>query len=200
MPEKGYFVHPSACLDDGCEIGAGTKIWHFCHIMQDSQIGRNCTIGQNVMVASGVRIGNNVKIQNNVSVYTGVILENDVFCGPSVVFTNVLTPRSHVSRKDEYQTTIVERGAALGANSTILCGRRIGRYAMIGAGAVVTRDIPDFAIVQGNPARTVGWACACGVKLATGEDAPASARCASCGVVYRSVGGGLQPGPGAGRP
>src|SRR5439155_5779461 len=135
------FVHESSYVDEPCTIGAGTKIWHFCHVMKDSHIGERCNIGQNVFIASGVRIGSNVKIQNNVSLYTGVILEDDVFCGPSMVFTNIVNPRSHVSRKDQYQQTVVKRGASLGANSTLLCGHTVGQYALIGAGAVVTKDV-----------------------------------------------------------
>jgi UDP-2-acetamido-3-amino-2,3-dideoxy-glucuronate N-acetyltransferase len=153
-----YFVHPSSFVDDGCEIGAGTKIWHFTHVMSGARIGRRCNIGQNVVVSPQVVIGDNVKIQNNVSVYTGVILEDDVFCGPSMVFTNVVNPRSHVPRKDEYRRTLVRRGATLGANSTIVCGHTIGVCAFVGAGAVVTRDVPAGAIVAGNPAAIIGHA------------------------------------------
>lgn len=181
-----YFVHPSSFVDDGCTVGGGTKIWHFCHVMTGARIGRRCNIGQNVVISPGVTIGDNVKIQNNVSVYTGVVLEDDVFCGPSMVFTNVSNPRSHVSRKDEYRDTIVRRGATLGANSTIVCGHSIGRYAFIGAGAVVTRNVPDYALVLGNPARQAGWMCACGVKL-TGShkvEAGRRLRCAACGAEY----------------
>src|SRR5437879_3602246 len=140
MPD--YFVHASSYVDDGCEIGAGTKIWHFTHVMAGARIGRNCNIGQNVVISPGVTVGDNVKIQNNVSVYTGVVLEDDVFCGPSMVFTNVINPRSHVSRKDEYRQTLVKRGATLGANCTVVCGFTIGAYAFVGAGAVITRTIP----------------------------------------------------------
>ena len=163
--EKNYFVHESSYVDEPCEIGDGTKIWHFSHIMKNSKIGRSCNIGQNVVVSPDVTIGNNVKIQNNVSVYTGVVLEDDVFCGPSMVFTNVVNPRSHVSRKDEYRLTLVKQGASIGANATVVCGHTIGRYAFIGAGAVVTKDIPDYALVVGNPSRIVGWMCQCGIKL-----------------------------------
>jgi UDP-2-acetamido-3-amino-2,3-dideoxy-glucuronate N-acetyltransferase len=184
-----YYVHQSSYIDEGCEIGDGTKIWHFTHVMAGARIGRGCNIGQNVVVSPGVIIGDNVKIQNNVSVYTGVVLEDDVFCGPSMVFTNVLTPRSHVSRKHEYQQTLVKRGASLGANSTIVCGNTIGQYAFIGAGAVVTRDVPDYALVLGNPARIAGWMCACGVKLVSGASVPSSARCSSCGTEYVHTGG-----------
>jgi UDP-2-acetamido-3-amino-2,3-dideoxy-glucuronate N-acetyltransferase len=181
-----YTVHPSSFVDDGCEIGEGTKIWHFCHIMPRATIGRGCTIGQNVVISPDVVVGNNVRIQNNVSVYTGVILEDDVFCGPSMVFTNVVNPRSHISRKDEYRQTLVRRGASLGANTTIVCGHTIGRYAFIGAGAVVTKDVPDFALVVGNPGRISGWMCACGVKLASGRVPPATATCGACALAYRS--------------
>jgi UDP-2-acetamido-3-amino-2,3-dideoxy-glucuronate N-acetyltransferase len=183
MPD-GYFAHESAYVDDGADIGADTKVWHFSHIMSGAKVGRSCNIGQNVVISPGVTIGDNVKIQNNVSVYTGVVLEDDVFCGPSVVFTNVINPRSHVSRRHEYQQTLVGRGASLGANSTIVCGHNVGRYAFVGAGAVVTRDIPDYALAVGNPARISGWMCQCGLKLATGTTPPAHARCASCGSEY----------------
>jgi UDP-2-acetamido-3-amino-2,3-dideoxy-glucuronate N-acetyltransferase len=178
-----YYVHESSYVDEGCSIGEGTKIWHFSHVMSQCTIGMNCNIGQNVVISPQVMIGNNVKIQNNVSVYTGVVLEDDVFCGPSMVFTNVVNPRSHVSRRHEYQRTLVKRGASLGANCTIVCGLTIGRYAFIGAGAVVTRDVPDYALVFGNPARQRGWMCACGVRLEPA--AGAEARCVSCGAQYR---------------
>ena len=150
-------VHKSAYVDDGCEIGAGTRIWHFCHILSGSKIGRNCSLGQNVMVGPDVAIGDNCKIQNNVSIYKGVTLEQGVFCGPSCVFTNVLTPRAEVDRKDEYAPTLVRRGATIGANATIVCGNILGRYCTIGAGAVVTTDVPDHALMVGVPARRVGW-------------------------------------------
>ncbi|HET9706192.1 MAG TPA: DapH/DapD/GlmU-related protein [Vicinamibacterales bacterium] len=180
-----YFVHESSYVDDGCEIGAGTKIWHFSHIMSGSRIGRRCNIGQNVVVSPQCVIGDNVKIQNNVSIYTGVILEDDVFCGPSMVFTNVVNPRSHVSRKDEYRQTLVKKGASIGANSTIVCGHTIGAYAFIGAGAVVTRDVPDYALLVGNPARIAGWMCQCGIKLSSGALPPPTATCGACGTRYR---------------
>ena len=162
---KNYFVHESSYIDEPCEIGDGTKIWHFSHIMSGCKIGYGCNIGQNVVISPEVVIGNNVKIQNNVSVYTGLICEDDVFLGPSAVFTNVVNPRSHVNRKNEYKRTIVMKGASIGANATIVCGHNIGRYAFIGAGAVITKDIPDFALAFGNPARITGWVCKCGVKL-----------------------------------
>ena len=151
MADKGYFVHESSFVDEPCQIGAGTKIWHFSHVMKGSVIGRDCNIGQNVVVSPGVTIGDGCKIQNNVSLYTGVVLEDAVFCGPSMVFTNVVNPRSEIVRKDEYKKTLVRHGASLGANSTIVCGVTIGRYAFVGAGAVVTRDVPDYALVVGNP-------------------------------------------------
>jgi UDP-2-acetamido-3-amino-2,3-dideoxy-glucuronate N-acetyltransferase len=185
------FVHESSYVDDGCAIGEGTKIWHFSHIMTGSRIGRRCNIGQNVVVSPQCVIGDNVKIQNNVSIYTGVVLEDDVFCGPSMVFTNVVNPRSHVSRKDEYRQTLVKRGASLGANSTIVCGHTIGAYAFIGAGAVVTKDVPDYALLVGNPARIAGWMCQCGIKLATGPQPPTAATCAACGAQYRTTAGAL---------
>ena len=188
-----YFVHESSYVDERCQIGEGTKIWHFCHVMAGARIGRRCVIGQNVLVAPDVIVGDNVKIQNNVSLYTGVILEDDVFCGPSMVFTNVINPRGHVSRKDEYQPTLVKRGATLGANSTVICGHTIGRYAFIGAGAVVTKDVPDYALVIGNPGRRAGWICACGVKLASGASAPACVQCGACGARYRGDDGALVP-------
>ena len=181
---RDYFVHESAYVDEPCSIGAGTKIWHFSHIMKNSAIGANCNIGQNVVISPEVTLGRNVKIQNNVSVYTGCILEDDVFCGPSMVFTNVFNPRSHVSRKDEYQTTRVCKGASLGANSTVVCGVTIGRYAFVGAGSVVTRDVPDYALVYGNPARQRGWVCACGIKLQV-RGGDETVRCAMCSSQYR---------------
>ena len=187
-----YTVHPSSFVDEGCEIGEGTKVWHFCHIMPRARIGRRCNLGQNVVVSPDVVIGDNVKIQNNVSIYTGVILEDDVFCGPSMVFTNVVNPRSEVSRKDEYRQTLVRRGASIGANATVVCGHTIGRYAFIGAGAVVTKDVPDFALVVGNPGRVTGWMCRCGIKLASGRTAPDEATCAACGSRYRGHGDGLR--------
>jgi UDP-2-acetamido-3-amino-2,3-dideoxy-glucuronate N-acetyltransferase len=162
---KNYFVHESTFIDLPCEIGKGTKIWHFSHIMSNCTIGENCNIGQNVVVSSDVFLGNNVKIQNNVSVYTGVVCEDDVFLGPSMVFTNVINPRSAVNRKEEYRKTVVQKGASIGANATIVCGVTIGSYAMIGAGAVVTKDIPDYALVVGNPSRQIGWVSEYGDKL-----------------------------------
>jgi UDP-2-acetamido-3-amino-2,3-dideoxy-glucuronate N-acetyltransferase len=181
MPDQPYFVHASSYVDEPCVIGAGTKIWHFSHVMKNSRIGDRCNIGQNVVISPDVTIGNNVKIQNNVSIYTGCILEDDVFCGPSMVFTNVVNPRSHVTRKDEYRTTLVKTGASLGANCTVVCGHTIGRYAFVGAGSVVTSDVPDYALVYGNPARVRGWICQCGIKL---EFTAGRAKCAACGAAY----------------
>ncbi|MBK6701181.1 MAG: N-acetyltransferase [Saprospiraceae bacterium] len=160
-----YFVHESAYVDEECEIGAGTKIWHFSHIMSHCKIGNRCNIGQNVVISPEVILGDNVKIQNNVSIYTGVICEDDVFLGPSMVFTNVINPRSAVNRKSEYAKTIVRKGASIGANATIVCGNNIGKYAFIGAGAVVTKEVPDYALVMGNPAKHTGWMSAFGHKL-----------------------------------
>lgn len=163
--DQEYFAHPTAVIDGGCKIGKGTKIWHFSHIMAGAEIGDNCNIGQNVVVSPGVKLGRNVKVQNNVSIYTGVICDDDVFLGPSMVFTNITNPRSQVIRKDSYVTTIVEKGASIGANATIVCGNIIGRYAFIGAGAVVTKDIKPYALVMGNPARQTGWMSEYGHKL-----------------------------------
>ncbi len=185
-----YFVHESSYVDDGAVIGAGTKIWHFSHVMPGAIIGERCNLGQNVVVMPGTRMGNNVKVQNNVSIYEGVDLEDDVFCGPSCVFTNVLNPRSHVSRKDEYRRTLVRRGATIGANATVVCGNTIGEYAFIGAGAVVRGDVPAYALMVGVPARRVGWMCRCGVRLSVVEG---SATCQTCGTAYRERDGSLAP-------
>jgi UDP-2-acetamido-3-amino-2,3-dideoxy-glucuronate N-acetyltransferase len=164
-PLPAPFIHESSFVDEGAVIGAGTRIWHFCHIMPQAVIGERCSLGQNVVVMNGTRLGNNVKVQNNVSIYEGVELEDDVFCGPSMVFTNVLNPRSHVSRKHEYRRTLVKRGATIGANATIVCGVTLGEYAFVGAGAVVTKDVPPYALVAGVPARQLGWVCVCGEGL-----------------------------------
>ena len=178
---KEYFVHESSYVDEPCKVGKGTKIWHFTHIMPNCEIGERCNIGQNVVISSGVTLGNNVKIQNNVSVYTGVHCEDDVFLGPSCVFTNVINPRSHVSRKDEYKETLIGQGASIGANATIVCGNHIGRYALIGAGTVVTKNVPDYALMVGNPARQLGWMCQCGEKIHFHDDV---AVCLVCSKKY----------------
>ncbi len=167
--EKEYFAHETSVIDEGCRIGKGTKIWHFSHIMTGAEIGENCNIGQNVVVSPGVRLGRNVKVQNNVSIYTGVTCEDDVFLGPSMVFTNIVNPRSAVIRRDQYVPTIVEKGATIGANSTIVAGHRIGKYAFIGAGAVVTKEVKPYALVIGNPARQTGWMSEYGHKLVFNE-------------------------------
>ena len=177
-----YTVHPSSFVDEGAQVGAGTRIWHFCHVMAGAIIGQGCSLGQNVVVMNGTRIGNNVKIQNNVSIYEGVELDDDVFCGPSCVFTNVSNPRSHVSRKHEYRPTRVGQGATIGANATVVCGSTLGPYCFIGAGAVVTADVPAFALVVGVPARRVGWMCRCGERLSV---AAGGAQCAACGTRYQ---------------
>jgi UDP-2-acetamido-3-amino-2,3-dideoxy-glucuronate N-acetyltransferase len=174
------FIHASAYVDDGAVIGAGTKVWHFCHVLSGAVIGERCSLGQNVVVMSGTRIGDNVKIQNNVSVYEGVVLEDDVFCGPSMVFTNVMNPRSAVSRKHEYRQTLVKRGASIGANATIVCGTTLGEYSFVGAGAVVSKDVPAYALMVGVPARRIGWMCECGERLSSGE----SPVCGACGKAY----------------
>lgn len=184
-----YFVHPSSFVDEGAVIGADTKIWHFSHVMPGAVIGARCNLGQNVVVMPGTKIGDNVKIQNNVSIYEGVELEDDVFCGPSCVFTNVLNPRSHVSRKNEYRKTLVRRGGSIGANATIVCGVTLGEYAFIGAGAVVTSDVPAYALMVGVPARRVGWMCQCGERL---RAAHGRASCAACGSAYEETGGALR--------
>lgn len=163
--EKEYFAHETSVIDPGCTIGKGTKIWHFTHIMSNAVIGENCNLGQNVVVSPGVILGKNVKVQNNVSIYTGVICEDDVFLGPSMVFTNIVNPRSAIIRKDHYAKTTVRKGATIGANSTIICGHEIGEYAFVGAGAIVTKDVPRYALIVGNPARHVGWMSEYGHRL-----------------------------------
>jgi UDP-2-acetamido-3-amino-2,3-dideoxy-glucuronate N-acetyltransferase len=190
MPD--YFAHETAVIDDGARIGAGTKVWHFSHVSAGSEIGTGCSLGQNVFVARNVRVGDGVKIQNNVSLYEGVILEDYVFCGPSMVFTNVYNPRSAVSRKDEYRSTIVRRGASLGANCTIVCGVVIGQHALIGAGGVVIRDVPDYALMVGVPARQVGWISEYGDTLDLPLEGSGEAVCAHTGAIYRLSGGRLE--------
>ena len=191
---RAYSVHESSYVEEGAIIGEGTRVWHFCHVMPSARIGRNCNIGQNVFIASDAVIGDNVKIQNNISIYTGVVIEDDVFLGPSVVFTNVLNPRSRVSRKDEYKTTLVKQGASIGANATIVCGVTLGRYAFVGAGAVVTRDVPDYALVYGNPTKVRGWICQCGIKLRFALDGKEEGiTCCSCRCSYAKVGETVRP-------
>ena len=190
MAEKSVFIHPSAFVDEPSQIGEGTKIWHFCHVMANAKVGKNCILGQNVHIATSVTIGNNVKIQNNVSVYTGVVLEDDVFCGPSCVFTNVINPRSQVDRHDEYMQTLVKRGATIGANATIICGITIGQYAFIGAGSVVRHDVPDYALMVGNPASQIGWMGRHGYRLGKPDDQDCMT-CPHSGWKYQLVNGVL---------
>jgi len=183
MEKHNYFAHPTAVIDDGCSIGEGTKIWHFSHLMSGCKLGQNCNLGQNVVVSPGVALGNNVKVQNNVSIYTGVTCEDDVFLGPSMVFTNVINPRSAVNRKSEYAKTHVGKGASIGANATIVCGHDIGKFAFIGAGAVVTKNVPDYALVIGNPSRQTGWMSEYGHKLEF--DTNGNATCKESGEKYK---------------
>ena len=183
MITKKYFVHESSYVDEPCQIGIGTKIWHFSHIMKNSVIGENCNIGQNVVISPDVQLGNNVKIQNNVSIYTGVVCEDDVFLGPSMVFTNVINPRSGVIRKEEYMKTVVKKGASIGANATIVCGNNIGKYAFIGAGAVVTKEVPDYALMVGNPSKNIGWMSEFGERL--NFDSTGIAICDYTGLKYK---------------
>jgi UDP-2-acetamido-3-amino-2,3-dideoxy-glucuronate N-acetyltransferase len=180
--EKGYFVHPTAVVDEPVEIGDRTQIWHFSHIMPGAKIGRDCIIGQNVFIGQSVILGNNIKVQNNVSIYNGVILEDDVFCGPSMVFTNVFNPRSFISRKKEFRKTVVKKGATIGANVTIICGNAIGQYAFIGAGSVVTKDVQDYALVYGNPGKVKGWVCQCAEEITFRAG---RAKCQACGKRYQ---------------
>lgn len=180
---KNYFAHETAVLDEGCRIGDGTRIWHFTHIMPEAVIGRDCILGQNVMVANHVTLGDRVKVQNNVSVYEGVTCEDEVFLGPSVVFTNVINPRAFIERKHEFRPTLIRKGASVGANATVVCGHNIGQYALVGAGAVVTHDVPDYAIVTGNPARQTGWVSEHGCRLEF--DANGTAKCPESGQRYQ---------------
>ncbi len=182
MPDKNYFSHETAVIDEGCEIGAGTKIWHFSHIMPRCIIGENCNIGQNVVISPEVVLGKNVKVQNNVSIYSGVICEDDVFLGPSMVFTNVINPRSAINRKNEFSKTVVKKGVSIGANATIVCGHDIGLFAFIGAGAVVTKNVPDYALVMGNPAKQTGWMSEYGHKLSFDKNGEAT--CPESGENY----------------
>ena len=184
-PKPAWWAHSSAVVDDGAVLGDGTKVWHFSHVMAGARVGRNCNLGQNVFVAGGTTLGDNVKVQNNVSIYEGVHLADDVFCGPSMVFTNVVNPRSHVTRKHEFRATRVGRGASLGANCTVICGNDIGRFAFVGAGAVISRSLPDFGLALGVPARVVGYVCACGVRLELAPgDPPSSPACGACDARY----------------
>tara|TARA_Y100000816_G_C26077360_1_gene567308 strand:- start:416 stop:1000 length:585 start_codon:yes stop_codon:yes gene_type:complete len=183
MDSKNYFVHESSYVDKPCQIGKGTKIWHFSHIMKNSVIGENCNIGQNVLVSPNVQLGNNVKVQNNVSLYTGVVCEDNVFLGPSMVFTNVINPRSSIIRKEEYMKTVVKKGATIGANATIVCGNNIGKYAFIGAGAVVTKEVPDYALMVGNPSKNIGWMSEFGERL--NFDSKGIAFCGNTGFKYK---------------
>ena len=186
MMEKDFYAHETAVIDEGSSIGRGSKIWHFSHVMKDAVIGEKCNLGQNVVVSPGVKLGNNVKVQNNVSIYTGVICEDDVFLGPSMVFTNIINPRSAVIRRDQYVTTIVRKGASIGANATIVCGNEIGEYSLIGAGAVITRDVKPFALVIGNPGRQTGWVSEYGHKLSFDNDSVAI--CPESGQKYKLAG------------
>lgn len=188
--ENSYFAHETAVIDEGCFIGKGTKIWHFSHVMSDSSLGENCNLGQNVVVSPGVKLGSNVKVQNNVSIYTGVICEDDVFLGPSMVFTNVINPRSAVNRRGQYAQTLVKQGASIGANATIICGNDIGCYALIGAGAVVTKNVPDYALMVGNPAKQIGWVSEYGHRLVFDDEGLAV--CEESGQAYELNKGKVQ--------
>lgn len=190
----GWTVHESSYVDEGASIGTGTRIWHFSHVNAGAVIGERCSIGQNVVVMPGTRLGNNVKVQNNVSIYEGVECEDDVFLGPSMVFTNVTNPRSHVSRKNEYRRTVVRRGASVGANATVICGHELGEYCFVAAGAVVTQEVPAFALVAGVPARRIGWICQCGSRLPLSAEIATSAQitCRVCGFVYTADASGVR--------
>lgn len=191
-----YFVHESSIIEKGCEIGEGTRVWHFCHIMDQVSIGKNCSIGQNVFIGRNVRLGNGVKVQNNVSIYEAITIEDGVFCGPSCVFTNVLNPRSLISRREEFRETLVKAGATIGANATIVCGNTLGRFSFVGAGAVVTQDVPDYALVFGNPAKIQGWMCECGIKLPFSSSLTSkiqNGKCPACGRQYEKRDGNVHP-------
>lgn len=187
--EKGYFVHPTAVVDEPAEIGRGTQVWHFSHIMTGAKLGENCNIGQNVFIGSGAVLGSNIKVQNNVSIYDGVVLEDGVFCGPSMVFTNVFNPRSFISRRKEFRKTLVRKGATIGANVTVVCGYTIGQYAFIGAATVVTKDVPDYGLVYGNPGRVRGWVCQCAVEIFFRNG---KALCEACGKRYQKDRSGVK--------
>ena len=187
---KEVFIHPTAVVDEGCTLGKGTKVWHFCHLMPKAEIGEDCNFGQNVFIANNVRLGNNVKVQNNVSIYEGVEVEDNVFLGPSMVFTNVINPRSGVNRRNQYAKTRVKKGASIGANATIVCGNDIGEYAFIGAGSVVTKEVPDFALMVGNPARQLGWMSAYGHRLEFDENNEAT--CIESGEKYKLIENSVQ--------
>jgi len=186
---KDCFVHESTYVDEGCKIGSGTRIWHFSHMMTNTIIGEHCNIGQNVVIGPDVNIGNHCKIQNNVSVYKGVTLEDGVFCGPSMVFTNIYNPRAEIKKMDQVRPTLIKKGATIGANATIVCGITLGRYSFIGAGAVVTKDVPDHALIVGNPGKRIGWACDCGERLS--EDL----KCPACGKNYEACAAGIKQTP-----
>ncbi len=193
MSKTGYYRHETSFVDDGAEIGEGTRIWHFSHVLAGARVGRNCVIGQNVCIERGAVIGDGCKIQNNVSIYTGVTLEEGVFCGPSCVFTNVYNPRAFIERKHEYRQTLVKKGATIGANATIVCGATIGCYALVAAGALVRENVPDYAVVAGMSARRTGWACKCGTTLKAANDQDAPFTCAYCGNEYILADGSLRP-------
>jgi UDP-2-acetamido-3-amino-2,3-dideoxy-glucuronate N-acetyltransferase len=191
MTDLEYYAHPTSVVDEGAAIGAGTKIWHFCHVSAGAVIGKGCSFGQNAFVGNAVRLGNNVKVQNNVSIYDNVTIEDDVFCGPSMVFTNVYNPRAHVSRKDEYRDTVIRQGATLGANCTIVCGAEVGAYAFVGAGAVINRNVAPYALMVGVPARQVGWMSKAGCRLDLPVNGNGTAKCPESGVAYALAEGSL---------